>query len=37
MGGVWGVDAHEARGAGGGGLEEVKVKGKVDERELGEG
>ena len=32
-----GVDAHEARGAGGGGLEEVKVKGKVDERELGEG
>ena len=27
-----GVDAHEARGAGGGGLEEVKVKGKVDER-----
>ena len=32
MGGVWGVDAHEARGAGGGGLEEVKVKGKVDER-----
>ena len=27
-----GVDAHEARGAGGGGLEEVKVKGKVDGR-----
>ena len=26
------MDAHEARGAGGGGLEEVKVKGKVDER-----